>query len=159
MTEIEREAEARAKAAKILETSGVGKLLDMGPWEDLIDSISEALLSASRPPAGFVRDEHGVDRRVLGTLPVTADGCVVGVRDEYDEAGEVVCTTCGQMHDPKDIHLWHPDFDDPGHLCSDFQFVGFTDRPTIQFYSTREGAEAAKAARTAAEAAAGKERG
>jgi hypothetical protein len=73
------EAEARAKASKILETSGVGKLLDMGPWEDLVDFISAALLAASRPGEGMIRTHEGKDLRVLGTLPVTADGCVAGV--------------------------------------------------------------------------------
>lgn len=27
---------------------------------------------------GHIIDEHGVERRVLGTLPLTADGCVIG---------------------------------------------------------------------------------
>ena len=27
---------------------------------------------------GHIIDEHGVERKVLGTLPLTADGCVVG---------------------------------------------------------------------------------
>lgn len=35
------------------------------------------LRSQTVPPANHVRDEHGNDMPVLGTLPKTADGCVV----------------------------------------------------------------------------------
>jgi len=66
MTEIEREAEKLADA-----------LVDSQSMEEDIRLIIHAL-THSRPPAGFVRDDAGVDRRVLGTLPVTADGCVAG---------------------------------------------------------------------------------
>lgn len=38
-----------------------------------------ALLAASRPGEGEIRTHEGKDLRVLGTLPVTADGCVAGV--------------------------------------------------------------------------------
>lgn len=36
------------------------------------------LTSALTVPEGCVRTADGVDRKVLGTLPMTADGCVVG---------------------------------------------------------------------------------
>ena len=147
MTEIEREAEARAKAAKILETSGVGKLLDMGPWEDLIDSISEALLSASRPPAGFVRDAEGVDRRVLGTLPVTADGVVVLPGSKvWPRADLFVCNV------PENTD-WTVE-EEAGVVALSLRAeCDIEDWDVTKCYSTPE------AARTAAEAAAGKERG
>lgn len=44
---------------------------------ECMDSITTALRAAAAVPAGCVRDDKGVDRKVLGTLPVTADGCVV----------------------------------------------------------------------------------
>lgn len=52
--------------------------------EHLIESIAQALAV----PAGCVRDENGVDRKVLGTLPLTADGAVIGRGAEvYARAG------------------------------------------------------------------------
>lgn len=41
------------------------------------DRITTALLSAARVPDGCAR-EGVTDRKVLGTLPLTADGCVCG---------------------------------------------------------------------------------
>lgn len=41
-----------------------------------------AILSASRPAPGYLRASEGADMRLLGTLPVTADGCVVGIGAE-----------------------------------------------------------------------------
>ena len=69
MTKIEREAEEliRQQYGDVQECD-----------RPFIQRIAEALARLSRPPAGFVRDEAGVDRRVLGTLPVTKDGCVAG---------------------------------------------------------------------------------
>jgi len=48
-----------------------------------------------RPEAGHVIDENGVKRRVLGTLPLTADGCVVIDQPVYHP-------TFGQMYVWKD---------------------------------------------------------
>jgi len=42
-------------------------------------AIVRALQAAHKPPPGHIIDDAGVVRKVLGTLPVTADGCVVGV--------------------------------------------------------------------------------
>lgn len=47
-------------------------------WMDLPESFATALRDAARVPKGCVRTADGVDRKVLGTLPITADGCVVG---------------------------------------------------------------------------------
>lgn len=68
MTEIEREAE---------------KILD-DVWKCYIsvqnglEKLKPLLSTASRPPAGFVRDAEGVDRRVLGTFAMTKDGVICG---------------------------------------------------------------------------------
>lgn len=43
--------------------------------QDLIDAIAAAL----RVQPGHVRDDKGVDRKVLGQLAITADDCVVGM--------------------------------------------------------------------------------
>ena len=40
--------------------------------------LIDGIVSLMTPPKGCVRDGYGVDRKVLGTLPVTADGCVLG---------------------------------------------------------------------------------
>ena len=56
-------------------------------WEDIADALAaarkqgrtEGRKEADAPiPPGHIKDDKGVVRRVLGTLPVTADGCVVG---------------------------------------------------------------------------------
>lgn len=92
--------------------------------------------------AGFITDDGQV-RKVLGTLPLTADGCVVGVMPNR-KAEERQCRECGQMHDPLAVHLWHPKFDGPAELSGDYIFVGSTDRPTCEFYGTKAAAEAAR---------------
>lgn len=46
--------------------------------QDFAEEILTALRAAAFPPKDHVRDGKGVDRLLLGTLPVTADGCVVG---------------------------------------------------------------------------------
>ena len=81
-------------------------------------------------PDNHVRGPDGVDRRVLGKLPMTADGCVAGV--EHTGSGEPMTP------------VYHPDFDSPGELNFDWLFVGGTDRLVSQFYSTREAALAAR---------------
>lgn len=43
-----------------------------------IKAIARALAAARTAPPGHIIDDQGVVRRVLGTLPVTADGCVIG---------------------------------------------------------------------------------
>ena len=88
--------------------------------------VKAALLAASRPREGFIRTHEGEDLRVLGTLPVTADGCVAG-------DGAKLWTTEGAewkvytfaSEDPAPIEF------DPS--CG-----------TDELYSTREAASAAK---------------
>jgi len=43
-----------------------------------IAAIVRALQAARTPPPGHIIDDAGVVRKVLGTLPITKDGCVVG---------------------------------------------------------------------------------
>jgi len=59
-------------------------------WTILQERIASALRSML-PPKGSILDDGGVVRRVLGTLPVTADGFVPGIgsRMFYTHGGEV----------------------------------------------------------------------
>jgi len=83
-----------------------------------------------RPEAEHIIDENAVKRRVLGTLPLTADGCVFGLGDPEVFAihgGSVVRAAC--VHDPE--------------ACGD---DGYGDDASDCFapsecYSTREAAE------------------
>jgi hypothetical protein len=45
---------------------------------DWIRDAITAALDAARPPAGHIMESDGTVRKVLGTLPVTADGYAVG---------------------------------------------------------------------------------
>lgn len=44
--------------------------------------VHALILAASRPGEGMIRTHEGKDLRLLGTLPVTADGCVAGIDAE-----------------------------------------------------------------------------
>jgi len=52
-----------------------------------------------KAPQGHIIDEDGVVRKVLGTLPMTADGCVIGQNSDLwyvlpaGAATETVCMT------------------------------------------------------------------
>ena len=61
-----------------------------GVHDELMGAIAKALRSML-PPKGSIIDDGGVVRRVLGTLPVTADGYVAGIgsRMFYTHGGEV----------------------------------------------------------------------
>lgn len=100
-------------------------------------------LNASKlPPPGHVLLPDGRCVKVLGTLPMTADGCVVGI-DDSDEPN--LCERCNQDA-PRGV-LWHPEYlDRPAELHGDFVFVGCTDAKHKAFYSTRAAATAAQAA-------------
>lgn len=82
-------------------------------------AIEQALRSILPAPGEvLVRDGDGwVKRKVLGTLPVTADGCVVG---KHAKVYEIYSTG-----------VWEPDWRDLFH------------RPLEDCYSTRSAAEAA----------------
>lgn len=79
------------------------------------------------PPPGHILDDKGVVRRVLGTLPVTADGVVVG------DCAEVWITE-GPDEPIACVHL-----DKCGYSC---EAEGFW--PVDECYSTREAAIAAR---------------
>lgn len=52
-------------------------------YEAIVAGLAAAhargMADAARVPEGCVRTADGVDRKVLGTLPITADGCVPGL--------------------------------------------------------------------------------
>lgn len=100
--------------------------------EWLCRKISAAIQAErdARPPKGHIVTDDGVTRRVLGELPVTADGCVVG--DSW----------CGWLFWIRGIHN---DVVGPSHSESRVEFSGPEQwhRPH-NCYSTREAAEAAK---------------
>lgn len=84
----------------------------------LVGTGREAKISA---PEGHVLTDDGVVRKVLGSLPVTADGCVVGVENDHHCAD-----------------LWHLD-DMPVFVRPEWKsFPGFS-----KCYSTRTAAESA----------------
>jgi len=89
-----------------------------------------AVVWTCKPPKGYVLTDDGVARRVLGELPMTADGCVVG--DSW----------CGGLFWIRGIHN---DVVGPSHSESRVEFLGPEQwhRPH-NCYSTREAAEAAK---------------
>jgi len=71
------EATARAKADEIMNyLNGAGEAANGTVARE---EIAKALLAASRPAPGYLRASEGPDMRLLGVLPVTADGCVAGV--------------------------------------------------------------------------------
>lgn len=73
------------------------------------DCLIEELASALTVPANHVRDEHGNDLRVLGTLPKTADGCVVAHNNvpvyHCDDTGQVHCFS--YRHVNANRHVWY----------------------------------------------------
>lgn len=85
-------------------------------------AIVRALQAARTPPPGHIIDDAGVVRRVLGEIPVTDDGCVVG------KFAKVWVVSHGGTQ-IKQVQL-----DDPR--------KGWVMSPKC--YSTREAAEAAK---------------
>jgi hypothetical protein len=64
---------ARLKAEEVV-SQYWSKSDDSGLRRHTVDAIAIALTI----PAGHVRTPDGVDRKVLGTLPVTADGVIAG---------------------------------------------------------------------------------
>jgi hypothetical protein len=97
-------------------------------YQDAVDKAF-AIIEAAHA-AGFVSDEGEV-RKVLGTLPLTADGCLYAHHSRYDppvygitRAGKVVPAAVRAFPVPDDVAFG------PG-----------------QCYSTKEAAEAAAAAK------------
>lgn len=71
------DAEARAKAMDaVMDVFGRHGVSAQKPGVDT--ALVEIILSATRPAPGYIRTSQGPDMRLLGALPVTADGCVMG---------------------------------------------------------------------------------
>ena len=98
------------------------------------------LTSHARPAAGFIREATGPDRKVLGTLPVTADGCVL----VPDRSG------CPTIWNNDQHRKWAQlTRDDDGAWGGVFDKCW---RFVEDCYSTREAAEAARLTPAAAQA-------
>ncbi len=122
------EAQARETASKIIAAYDVpGAVRDALMWQ-----IATALLAASKPPPGHIIDDTGTVRKVLGTLPLTADGCVIGpVEGTYARVWNN-----DQWSNNAELYIR-----DDGRWGAMF---GPQWRPLECCYSTREAAEAAR---------------
>lgn len=97
--------------------------------------VSGAIREAMSAFPGHIIDEQGVVRKVLGALPITADGCVVGdgaalFHPNYEKQG--VCGTWMSQQGTARFYFARG-------LVNDWKDV-----PLRECYSTREAAEAAK---------------
>lgn len=95
-----------------------------GDGTGILDAIATALRAARRVQDGHIR-EGDVDRKVLGTLLVTKDGCVVGYGRQ---------------------ELWYPGEDQPRHTNNGGAWLFGTFKHIRDCYSTRAAAEAAREA-------------
>jgi hypothetical protein len=104
----------------------------------------QARAQAKAPP-GHIIDDQGNVRKVLGTLPITADGCVVGFppgfgglwRVPYEHGGGGRIEQCNPMHMSYD----------QASRCIEVtggQWSGINRHPVGGCYSTRAAAEAAR---------------
>ena len=85
---------------------------------EALDAIRDALLSAHRVPEGCVRLPDGREVKVLGELPMTADGCVIAHNN---------------------IPVWHIDKTGQA-MCLSYRHIN----EALAWYSTRAAAEAAR---------------
>ncbi len=76
-----------AQSRGMLESHGPG-ICSVMNHDAMTTAIASAIRSVATPPEGCVRDDKGVDRKVLGTLPLTADGCVVANGAQVFAIGE-----------------------------------------------------------------------
>ena len=67
----------RDEAMTLIEKNVDGEWRVINPGS-FANSITSALTRAGKVPDGHVRTPDGVDRKVLGTLPMTLDGVVAG---------------------------------------------------------------------------------
>jgi hypothetical protein len=98
-------------------------------------AIVEALAIAQAARDAGMVDEHGRFRKILGTLPITADGVVV-VPSEDAEAWHPDETGAGYYERDTGRCEWSIRRDDGGY--------DYRCRPIEDCYSTRSAAEAAK---------------
>lgn len=94
---------------------------------DIRGWICDAIAAALAIPPGHVRDEHGVDTKVQGTLARTKDGVIVGNHTR------VWTLNAGEIHALRIDNIGATEFGEDG----DFYEAG-------DCYSTREAAEAAR---------------
>ena len=130
------EQEAREQAERIASAH------DLSPANKrlLASSIANALLAASKPPPGHIIDENGV-RKVLGTLPLTADGCV---------AIPFISVVYHPEHPSRSLDVDVCNDEVIGQVSvpsSDGEFVEWHEYAIGDCYSTREAAEAAREAK------------
>lgn len=98
---------------------------------DYIAAAIQAERDAANPPAGHVKLSGGRVVKVLGSLPMTADGCVIGRGAElWPKSGDPEKRVWSCRH----IYA----FDDKGH------YVGDVDGAMGPRYSTPEAAESAR---------------
>lgn len=123
----------------------------------IIDRLNAALVVANTepfdtPPPGHIIDDTGVVRKVLGTLPLTADGCVVMMGEEvfHPEQDPSFHLEVMPLHPDTE-----PDKDFPipedceyiGHYSYYERDTGFSQYESYDVrscYSTSEAAEAAR---------------
>jgi hypothetical protein len=140
---------SREQAKRIIDRAVVEWPMVISPetssYDDLIDAIAAALAERGARQ-GCIIDDKGVERKVLGTLPVTADGLVAGFPPGYGS-------------------LWgkgrHVEIDRFDPLCMFYDAstrsifvrvtglhggIEFDGRPIGSLYSTLEAAQAAAAA-------------
>lgn len=91
MTDIERAAEKVAGEIFGGEPGSLALQAALREFPNAVEAIARALTSHARPAAGFIREATGPDRKVLGTLPVTADGAVCG-------HGAIIASICRRSH-------------------------------------------------------------
>lgn len=78
----------------------------------IADALRDSAGMAKKAPPGHIIDEHGYERRVLGTLPLTADGCVAAPKmntwrrcaDKSIVALGVLSIEINDSGHPSDIH-------------------------------------------------------
>jgi len=120
--------------------SGLGmeilqKMADGDLWARWIPPLMATQKAFARPPAGHIMESDGTIRKVIGTLPLTTDGAVVG----------------------NGAYLWNflpgakgRDDDRPMRVCYRVMPIMDPDEYTsgpMRMWSTREAAEAARAAK------------
>lgn len=125
MTEFEARTVEAIRSSWDCKTSSVAE--DVHSLLEIIDT-----LAASKPPKGHIIDDTGTVRKVLGTLPLTADGCVIGpVEGTYARVWNN-----DQWSNNAELYIR-----DDGRWGAMF---GPQWRPLECCYSTREAAEAAR---------------
>jgi len=129
--------EDKAKAREIMQ----GFVLDRGHAHSMRDvlyeRIAQALADERCAPPGHIIDCTGpvpVVRKVLGTLPVTADGCVCNPSEDVFHHGS---NRVGVPVWSDDADKWLGEFDHSG--AGEWFYP-----PLAECYSTREAAESAR---------------